>query len=234
MIYITGDKHGNFNSFLMEGFEPNSSFICLGDSGINYFLDKKENNKKKELNNLGYKFYLIRGNHEARPQTLPNIIKAWNYEICGSVYYEFEYPNIIYLIDGEEYIFNNHKCLIIGGAYSVDKYYRLACGYQWFKDEQLSIEEQDKILNKVSGKNYDFIFSHTCPYEWRPTDLFLSSIDQTSVNNSMELFLSDIIKNVNFKLYCFGHYHTDRKERKNVYQLYHNIIPLEDLWESME
>lgn len=30
------------------------------------------------------------------------------------------------------------KTIVIGGAYSVDKFYRLSKGYNWFEDEQPS------------------------------------------------------------------------------------------------
>lgn len=32
------------------------------------------------------------------------------------------------------------KTIVIGGAYSVDKFYRLSKGYNWFEDEQPSDE----------------------------------------------------------------------------------------------
>jgi len=54
------------------------------------------------------------------------------------VFFEEEYLNIFFAKDGEIYNINNKKTMVIGGAYSVDKYYRLGRGYSWWEDEQPS------------------------------------------------------------------------------------------------
>ena len=63
----------------------------------------------------------------------------------GKVWVQPEYPNLVFAIDGEIYDFFGHSCIVIGGAYSVDKYYRLARGYNWFEDEQPSDEIKEKV-----------------------------------------------------------------------------------------
>ena len=47
------------------------------------------------------------------------------------MFFEEEYPNMFFAKDGEIYNINNKKTMVIGGAYSVDKYYRLGRGYSW-------------------------------------------------------------------------------------------------------
>lgn len=39
--------------------------------------------------------------------------------------YEEEFPNILFPVDGEIFMLAGMKYLMIGGAYSVDKYFRL-------------------------------------------------------------------------------------------------------------
>lgn len=39
------------------------------------------------------------------------------------------------------------KTIVIGGAYSVDKFYRLSKGYNWFEDEQPSDSTQKTRLS---------------------------------------------------------------------------------------
>lgn len=56
----------------------------------------------------------------------------------GQVYIEDEYPNLIFAKNGELYNFNGKSVLVIGGAYSIDKNYRIGKGYPWFENEQLS------------------------------------------------------------------------------------------------
>lgn len=129
----------------------------------------------------------------------------------GKVYIEEDYPYLIFAKDGEEYNINGKSVLVIGGAYSVDKEYRLMYGYKWFKDEQLTKEEMNTIYNKVKGKRYDIVLTHTCPLKYEPVEVFLSGIDQSKVDKSMELFLDKIEESIKYdKWYC-GHYHTEKE-----------------------
>lgn len=92
----------------------------------------------------------------------------------------------------------------------MDKDYRLIYGYKWFKDEQLTKEEKDANYNKVKGKHYDVVLTHTCLYKYEPVEVFLSGIDQSKVDKSMELFLDKIEDSIKYdKWYC-GHYHTEK------------------------
>ena len=68
--------------------------------------------------------------------------------MAGKVWVEEAYPNILFAKDGEIYDIAGMKTIVIGGAYSVDKFYRLSKGYNWFEDEQTSVYKgykQDKI-----------------------------------------------------------------------------------------
>lgn len=150
----------------------------------------------------------IQGNHEERPENI-STYKEINM-FCGKVYIEEDYPYLIFAKDGEEYSIGGKSVLVIGGAYSVDKEYRLMYGYKWFKDEQLTKEEMDVIYNKVRENHYDIVMTHTCPYKYEPTEVFLSGIDQSKVDKSMEHFLDKIEENIKYdKWYC-GHYHTEK------------------------
>lgn len=126
MYYITGDVHGNaynlINRCEENNITENDTLIVLGDMGANFHSDIKDILFKKKINNLGTTFFCIHGNHEIRPETIETYkIKEWN---LGKVYYEEEFPNILFAIDGEIYNIDDKKTLVIGGAYSVDKYYR--------------------------------------------------------------------------------------------------------------
>ena len=224
MIYITGDTHGNFDRLDSFEYKKNDMLIILGDSGINYFLDGSDNELKSYLNSLGIKLFCIRGNHEERPENIKTYHLANMFG--GKVYVENKYKNLIFARDGEEYNINGNSILVIGGAYSIDKVFRIMHGYNWFSSEQLSPLEMDNILAKVIGKHYDIILSHTCPYKYEPTEVFLSGIDQQYVDKSMEHFLDIIEEKVDYdKWYC-GHYHTE-KEIDKIEFMYGSIKKLE-------
>ena len=229
MIYLTGDTHGNFDRIKrfceLNNTTKDDVLIILGDAGINYYLNKRDYKLKQELQNLPITLFCIHGNHEERPEN----IGTYKLDMFfGSlVYVEPEFPNIIFAVDGMIYKINNSKCLVLGGAYSVDKHYRLMKGYQWFESEQIPDDRKAEIEDclSVCGYNVDYVLSHTCPYDTRPVHMFLRSIDQSTVDSSMEVWLQKIADRLTFKHWYFGHYHDDWDNGKYS-MLYTDIIPL--------
>lgn len=233
--YITGDTHGNFSRFKDAGLqhEENIAVIVLGDSAVNWNLNQEDKYFKQSLTKTypNITWYLLRGNHDARPTSVRGIMEEWDDALQGYVLYEPEFLNIRYLRDGGEYIINGHSILTIGGAYSVDKQYRLAMGYRWFQDEQLTDQEMACINRITAEKKYDFVLTHTCPYSWMPSDLFLSIVDQSTVDKTMERWLDDLKDNIQWDIWLFGHYHADRVEQPHVEQFYKAIDDINDIWD---
>ena len=215
IYYITGDTHGEFDriqSFCARHeVEPENTFIILGDVGLNYFGGGSDRKGKKKLAKLPATFFCIHGNHEMRPS------KALGYEVQeyrgGKVWVEPAYPNILFAIDGEIYDFMGYSCLVIGGAYSVDKFYRLARGYRWFPDEQPSDEIKRKVETVLEARNWkvDVVLAHTCPLRYEPTEVFLPMIDQSTVDKSTEIWLEEIEQKLSYERWYCGHYHIAKK-----------------------
>lgn len=215
MIYITGDKHGDYRDVFDFCYkyktDINDILIVLGDAGINYHLDEFDYILKNKLRELPITLFCVHGNHEERPEN----IKTYNTKKFhnGIVYYEEEYPNILFAKDGEIYDFNNLKTLVIGGAYSIDKNYRILMGYNWYPSEQPSDEIKKMVrdvLREVNNK-VDVILSHTCPFKYLPYEAFMSGVDQTKVDKSTEEFLDEIENNTKYTNWYCGHYHIDKK-----------------------
>lgn len=226
MIYITGDIHGNIGQikYVMDKIncKLNNTIIQLGDSGFNYYLDKKDKQLKDFIYNYDINWFVIRGNHDANPIYNKNVIKVNQYGNYG--YIEKDYPNIFYAVNGNIYNIEGNSFLVLGGAYSVDKWYRLEIGYKWFEDEQMTNEEMDNFLKNNKNLKVDTILSHTCPYENMPRHLFLSQIDQSTVDNNTEYFLSKVKNTVQYKNWFFGHFHANEKIEENMYMLYDGVI----------
>ena len=226
MIYITGDKHADFREVLYFCYANKTTqedvLIVLGDAGINYYASELDNNLKNSLKEYPITFFCIHGNHEERPENIKTYKTKKFHD--GIVYYEEEYPNILFAKDGQVYNFNNKKVLAIGGAYSVDKYFRLSRGYNWYESEQPSEETKKKIKNVLKNldNKVDIILSHTCPYKYLPREMFLDGIDQSTVDNSTEYFLDEIEESTEYKLWYCGHYHTDKKIDKMIF-MFHKI-----------
>ena len=249
---VTGDTHGDTNrvQFFADTFDiQHVALIILGDAGYNFYLNKTDRKKKEFIQELGCLVYLVRGNHEERPENLPNILNEYDDNVKGNVYYEPKYPHIRYFMDGGIYNLEGFSTLVIGGAYSVDKHHRLARASMngwdpethwtgWFKDEQLTSEEMFSIEKKVTDMNFDFVLTHTCPYSWQPFDLFLRGLDQSTVDNSMEKWFDDLKDKISWKYaWCFGHFHEDRIIRPHVEMYMENFQFLSDIawrWEDWD
>lgn len=239
-IYVTGDTHGNFD-WLPKWCEENHTtkddkLIILGDAGILYYgsRKKKEIHVKNLISDCPITLWCVRGNHEARPQSRQGMkhIKIGEGQ-RDIMFYEPSYPNIYYAQDGAVMTLENGKrFLFIGGAYSIDKDYRLAMGWRWFEDEELDDHEMSDIQNKIVGQSFDCVFTHTCPLSWRPYDKFLSGIDESAVSKRMEVFLEDISNSISFSNWFFGHYHCDRlgmtldNKNAHIHMLYKKVIDI--------
>lgn len=232
MVYITGDTHGNFDRIKrfcrFNNTTKNDVIIILGDAGINYYLDSRDYKLKQELQNLPITFFCIHGNHEERPENISSYKSTTFFDNYALV--ENEFPNILFAQDGLTYTIGDKKCLVLGGAYSVDKFYRLQKGWNWFSSEQIPDNKKKMIEIALEKQNYkvDYILSHTCPYYTRPTHLFLLSIDQSTVDTSMEVWLQKIADKLDFKHWYFGHYHDDW-DNGNYSMLYTDIIPFAEV-----
>ena len=247
---VTGDIHRNYNNrfkYYTWQKDPGHALIVLGDLGFNYLLDERDRDWKRGFcNKYNFQLYAVRGNHEERPQNIFGMQLIYDKNVNGEVYWEPEYPNIHYFKDFGEYEIDGYKVLVIGGAYSVDKYWRLERAMMteetnnpkksgWFANEQLTKEEMNRAseqlyMFKDMGKHIHFILSHTCPYEWEPRDMFLGSVDQSTVDDSMECWMDQIKDDIHCDVWCFGHFHADRIERPGVEQYYHDMEELDEIY----
>lgn len=215
-IWVTGDTHGNFSNLIafIQHWElgPDDLVIILGDAGFNYFGDELGDKKRKKLvNRYNVKILCIHGNHEERP---------WNVEgykevdwMGGRVFVQQAFPNILFARDGSVFEFGDTKWLVAGGAYSVDKYWRLITGNHWFPEEQPSDEIKEDVESMLIRHNneMDYILSHTAPLKYEPVEVFLAGIDQSEVDKSTERWLDGIESTIDYKHWFCGHYHTDKK-----------------------
>lgn len=217
--YITGDKHGKFN----PTFECLNDYENLATAGINYHLNRSDAKLKEKIMESGIKLYCVRGNHEESPCRMSTMELVYDPEVKNKVWVESEFPHIRYFEDGELYEIAGRSVLVIGGAYSPDMEYRLTRGMPWFPFEQLTAGQMAKITKDYSGKEVDFILSHTAPLSWSPEDLFLPYFDQSKIDKTMEKWMDELKDCVKWKVWLFGHYHDDRLIRPHV-QMFHNYI----------
>ena len=79
-----------------------------------------------------------------------------------------------------------------------------------YPQEQCNEEEMAAGVALARSDSYDLVLSHTCPIIYEPTDLFLSVVDQSTVDKATERWLGGIEYNLDYKLWAFGHFHSLR------------------------
>ena len=212
--YITGDCHGDFQK--VEVFcrrmqtTIEDCMIILGDAGINYCMDHRDTERKKYLAGLPITVFCVYGNHEERPSNISSYRKKkWK---NGTVYFEPEYPNLIFAKDGEIYEFSGKKVLVIGGAGSPDKAYRMMAGLPWFEDEQPNESIKNYTEQQIADSRWkvDYVLSHTCPLVYRPEKSLYTLSDPKSIDLSTERWLETLAANLQYERWYFGHYHDNR------------------------
>lgn len=217
-IFIRGDTHGNTDwvpDFCKENkTTKNDVMIILGDSAFRFEGPKnsREIARKSATNNYSLTFFILRGNHD-RPYNEGEDVSLTQCSLLDKsnppMWHDPNYPNLWYFQDGEKYTIKNKTFLTIGGAYSVDKFYRLSRGWTWYENEQISDELHLDILDRFHDLRFNYILTHTCPISWEPTWLFINGIKQSMVDKSTEYYLEDVLRYISYDHWFFGHYHDD-------------------------
>lgn len=215
MIFVTGDTHGSYKRlrrfFKGKDVSPqNDILVILGDTGLNYYGNERDLPHKRSAARVPLTLFCVRGNHDRRPETLPDLHSVRRFG--GKAYQEKDFPNILYASDGEIYILESKTVLVIGGAYSIDKDWRLSHGYNWFADEQTTPEEKHQIENRLQqlGWTVDTVLTHTCPLRFEPVEAFFASVDQSGVDKSMERWLDSLERRLCYRQWFCGHFHIDK------------------------
>lgn len=232
-IFITGDVHGEQN--WMKLFLKNSTrldktdvMIVAGDWGHIWAednTDAREKINKQMLEQLEYSFFIVLGNHENynRIYELPTKIAYGN-----TVWYEPEFPSIVYAQRGLVYNISGKKFWCFGGAFSVDYIYRTP-NKSWWKQELPTKEELDTGYLNIMDTDIEYVVTHTCPQRFEPREKWLGYLDQSQVDKSLEKYFDEIwdICNKSIKGWFSGHYHTDKAEPNGIYNhLYNSIIEI--------
>ena len=245
-FFITGDKHRQFDRVKKFCHEMNTRrkdvLIILGDAGLNYYDDERDDALKEEISDLKITLFCLHGNKENRPQ---NVGTYGIRNFCGGkVYYEPKYPNIYFAIDGEIYTFEGKKYMVVGGAHSVDKMHCLEEGKPfWFDempDDTVKATVERNLLNE-ENKIYGMM-THTCPIDYLPTEMFMSTSQNASlkrkprkakskklfkpdIDRSTEIWLGELEKKLDYEVWFCGHYHIDKQIDK-IQMMSHDIRPL--------
>jgi hypothetical protein len=194
---IVGDIHGKFNDYTFFSLgqgrtrhngdaPPPECSIQIGDFGMGFYKDYWHDMVADwQTRNPGHRF--IRGNHDdpARCKLMPGYIADGMVE--GDVMY-------------------------LGGAWSIDHAHRTE-GVSWWRDEELSVMEFDRLLKVYQEVKPRVMITHDCPTSvaW---DMFISRGDSIGGKKQVKTRTGEYLEWMwgihKPELWFFGHWHQTR------------------------
>lgn len=209
-IFLTGDTHIpiDIDKLSSKKFTEGKNLtkddyvIILGDFGLYWKKDKTFKYWHEVLQNKPWTTLWIDGNHENFDWIDSMRKRLWK---GGKVH---KNGSIIHLMRGQVYNIDGSTFFTMGGASSVDKAMRIP-GISWWRREVISYSEMQEGLDNLGrvDNKVDFILTHTCPYRLINNMFGL----YPGIDNKVEKDLQVLVdKNIKFKKWYFGHWHTDR------------------------
>lgn len=226
MIYLTGDVHLPYDVSKLRYFKEqnnltrNDYVIVLGDFGL---LWKKDSDTYKQwlkwFNQRKYTLLWLDGNHENHELLNSYPVEMWN----GGKVHKIS-DNVIHLMRGQVFSIQENTFFTMGGAWSIDKSYRIDRISWWQEEEPNHSEMEEGFKNLESHNNeVDYVLTHTCPFSII-TEMFQPTVVYNSVTES---YLDEIKDKIKYKKWYFGHWHKD-VSYDNYVCLYNKIVKLGD------
>lgn len=89
------------------------------------------------------------------------------------------------------------------------------------------------VEQQLKENEIDIVLSHTCPYKYEPTEMFLPGVDQSTVDTSTEEWLGKIEEAIDYKAWFCGHWHINKRIDK-MHFLFHGFESSEQFMENKE
>ena len=193
--YLCGDIHGDFRRLtkvLADNDVHDAAVIVLGDIGM---FNKRSYRELSELFDTTNDYYLIRGNHD-NPE-------YWD-RFCST-------QNVTFVKDFSAIEFNGLRFIVLGGAISIDRIYRV-CGSSWWIDEPLPYAG----IQHTDFSSYNGVLAHAGlkPLNLPSNEAFQSLIKSTpnmerDLDKEKDVINKIIEENNNLKYWFHGHFHVD-------------------------
>lgn len=205
MIYVTGDMHGEHGKLLAAekevSLQEGDLLIVCGDFGYIFKDNKQEQLFLDEIETRPYTLCFVDGNHENFEALYRYPQQDWN----GGQVHRIR-NNIFHLMRGQIYEIDGKSIFTMGGAYSIDKYFRTE-GLSWWPEELPNREEYDTAIRNLlgRGKKVDYVFTHTMPYKTIWTNGWFPDPHDRELTG----FLEWILYEIQYKHWFCGHFHVD-------------------------
>ena len=248
MIYITGDCHQNFGRFSTRIFPEQKEMtkedyvIICGDFGGVWNKGKENKEEKYLMDWLAAKPFttlFVDGNHENFDRLYAYPVEEWH----GGRIHKIR-PSVIHMMRGQVFEIEGKSIFTFGGASSHDidggilepedpdfkkKKRKLDAGWlpyrinhiSWWRQELPSQEEMEEGRKNLAahGNAVDFIVTHCCASS---TQILLGGSMYRP--DTITAYLEEILQNIKFRKWFFGHYHDNRNVNARELFLYEQII----------
>ncbi len=229
MIYITGDTHGErdkINNLAIQlELQDGDYLIIAGDWGLIFSDNFVEELVLNELSTKPFKILFVDGNHECFPAIFRYPEEIWN---GGRVHKIRE--NIYHLMRGQVFEIDSKKIFTMGGAYSVDRWFR-KLNISYWTEEVPNDEEMEEAKKNLATNDYqvDYIITHTVPSSVKRLMGYEVS-ENGEEDSKFTNFLDDEIRTkVAYKRWFAGHFHINKivSPSDNIVVLYEGVQVLD-------
>jgi 3-oxoacid CoA-transferase subunit A len=218
------NKKTLLRKYRREKYKAIKYHVILGDGSFMWpDLEKNDEKTYAELARRPFPVLCVIGNHE--PVLGMDNLKETDIGIGETVYQIRKNPFVAYLKRGKIYTIDGFKCLVLGGALSVDKNAHIP-KKTWWEEEYWSEQEKQDVLTLIKNDNiFDFVISHTGPERINNMILHHSSAFRTAVSDEV----GELNDRIDAHIQCFGWfcghlhrdvYYYDTNTRKGYQYLY--------------
>lgn len=240
MVYVTSDLHGAFDIHKInpDEFIPGRTMtdqdilLVCGDFGCIWDGGSSDHFWLNWLESLPWTTVFIDGNHENFDVLSTYPVEEWNGGRVRRIR-----SNVMQLMRGEMYRFDDKTWLALGGGFSHDQQLRTP-SINWWNEEIFSAEEAQNAFENLKdhGDQVDVIVSHDV-YQTHPlAGKYEKSMEYYSDDRiDQQEFLEQIREIADYMLWLCGHYHEDRIEitdGKPCIMLYDRVENINTLMEE--
>lgn len=169
-VMFLGDAHGNKrwleSRFYAASIAKADVILQLGDLGVGFPLQENEKpllyHIEKWADKYDIPFYFVDGNHD-------NHVEIWNNADVEDNGLHRVSEHVFYIPRGLVFELADTTFLGLGGAYSIDKDWRLAAmkagsGDLWWPTETINDHNVETALKQAEGKDIDIMVTHEAPW----------------------------------------------------------------------
>lgn len=220
MIYVTGDKHGQLESFEGSAYKKlkrGDTLIICGDFGFIWDGSAEEQRKLKWLQKRKYQIAFLDGYYE----NLSRLLEYPEEEYCSGKVRRIA-PNIVWLQPGELYEMEGKKVLVFGGGSIAPRLMdiQIDAVQREINPNDPEVEHLVKNLNRCGGK-VDVILTHEPPLSIKNC-LEDDRDDYAAIHDLLE----QVRKNATFGCWYFGKLHLDRKIPPAYCAVFNDVVVL--------